>query len=584
MPLRPAASDQHRALVRAFLERFFENEITSRGTDLQSSFLWLIGLLGAPGVFMAVIQSFNWEGVFIARGFEAVGRAAFPDKALYLGLSMVATGIIVNIVWNALLLDRRDATILGVLPLRRQTILRAKLSALAIYILTISIGMHVAASVAFGAILGNHGSLAFMVRNVVAHLAAGTLASMFVFALLCALQAVALVGLGPRFFNRFSPLLQTLLVATVILTLLALPTIVRALPPTVEQAGLTPVVSERLTGSSGVTARADLDLRVKPWILDTPVLWFVGLYEWILGTADPLLTGLARTALIVTGALLAILLLTYPLGYRRTLADTLSGPARASILAYLSAWLTRGLARSPQTRASMQFLLATVARVERHRLTLALGCGAAAALALPIFLRSRSADAAGSTEWMSIPLVAMLFMTVALRLAAALPSELQSSWVFASIDADPRRLRAGVFRVLAAGVVTPIAIASVAVGWSLLGAPSAVAFGLICLAAGLLLAEALVHRFSGMPCARVWSPETVNLRKLWPFYLFFFLAFTRGMPWLAREIAGDTRAVAVTLGIAALAAVWLRLSGRARRHDDDYEINVLPHVSVLDLD
>jgi hypothetical protein len=583
------AGAQRRALSRAFLERFFENEITGRGTDLRSSFFWLIGLLGAPGVFMAVIMSWAWEGVFIARGFDAVDRAAWPDKALYLGLSIVVTGVIVSIVWNALLLDRRDAAILGVLPIKPRTILRAKLGALAVYVLVMSVGMHIAASVTFGAILGNHGSLAFIIRNIVAHLGAATLASVFVFVTLCALQALALVSLGPRLFSRFSPLLQTLLVAVVILALLILPTVVAALPPTLEQAGIEPLAdSRRLSGSSGVTARMDLDTRVKPWILNTPILWFLGLYEWILGTADPVLARLARTAVLMTGFAAVVLLVAYPLAYRRTLGDTLGGPARVSMLARLAALMLRVLARSPQTRASMQFFLATAGRVDRHRLTMALACGAAAALALPSFLESRAAAGGGvavaSTEWMSIPLVVILMVTVGLRMTASLPSELQSSWLFASIDPDPRRARTGIFRVIASCLVAPVALAAAAFAWGRMDPQTAVAFGLICLAAGLLLTEALLYTFSGMPCSRPWSPEGVSLRKLWPFYLFFFLAFTRGLPWLARQVGSDRTAIAVTLSIAALAGVALHVWGRARRHDDDYEIDVLPHVSVLDIE
>ena len=115
-PLQATVPVQRGVLARAFLERFFENEIAARSTDLTSSFFWLIGVLGAPGVFMAVMMSWTWEGVFLSRGFEAVGRAAWPDKTLYLGLGMVVTGLLVSVVWSALLLDRRDASILGVFP------------------------------------------------------------------------------------------------------------------------------------------------------------------------------------------------------------------------------------------------------------------------------------------------------------------------------------------------------------------------------------------------------------------------------------------------------------------------------------
>jgi hypothetical protein len=180
--------------------------------------------------------------------------------------------------------------------------------------------------------------------------------------------------------------------------------------------------------------------------------------------------------------------------------------------------------------------------------------------------------------------VVILMVTVGLRITASLPSELQSSWLFASIDPDPRRARAGVFRVLAGCLVAPVALAAAAFGWERMDPQAAVSFGLICFAAGLLVTEALLHTFSGMPCSRPWSAEALSLRKFWPFYLFFFLAFTRGVPWLARQVASDRTAIAVTLTVAAFAGIALRYYGRARRHDDDYEIDVLPHINVLHIE
>ena len=73
--------------------------------------------------------------------------------------------------------------------------------ALATYVVLVLVGMHLGASLAFGAILGTHGSLVYMFRNIVAHLTASTLASLFVFVVACAAQSVCLIALGPRLFG-----------------------------------------------------------------------------------------------------------------------------------------------------------------------------------------------------------------------------------------------------------------------------------------------------------------------------------------------------------------------------------------------
>jgi hypothetical protein len=537
---------------------------------------------------MAVMMSWTWELVFMGRGFEAVGRAAWPDKTFYLGLGMVVTGLLVSVVWNALLLDRRDASILGVLPLRARTILEAKLTALATYVVLVLVGMHLGASLAFGAILGNHGSLVYVLRNIAAHLTASTLASLFVFVVACAAQSVCLIALGPRLFGRFSPLLQTLLVAVVLMSLLTLPTVVSSLTPTLEQAGVAPVADARLTSSSGVTARVDLATRVKPWIVKTPVVWFLGLYESMLGTADPVLAALGKTALAATAGATVLLLVVYPLAYRRLLAETVAGSVNVSRVARMSALVSRVIGRRPQTRAAGQFLVATAGRVERHRFTIALACGAAAAFALPLFIRTPNDLAALTTsagiEWLSFPLSTMLFLAVGLRIVASLPSELQATWLVASIEPDPRRGRSGVFRLIVGLCVVPMAMAGAALGGWVEGPDLALAHGLLCLAAGLVLTEALLYQFGGMPCSRPWSPENASVRKFWPLYLLVFAVFTRGIPFLSAEVAGRPGEIAVTLVLAGAAALWLRRAGKVVRNDDDYEIDVLPHISVLNLD
>jgi len=226
--------------------------------------------------------------------------------------------------------------------------------------------------------------------------------------------------------------------------------------------------------------------------------------------------------------------------------------------------------------------------MERHRLTIALACGAAAAFALPLFVNSRSAAGVGSVltrvEWLSLPLSTMLFLAVGSRIAASLPSELQATWLFASIDPDPRRGRSGVFRLILGLCVVPMAIAGGVLGWWVGGPDLALAHGALCLAAGLILTEALLYQFGGMPCSRPWSPENASVRKFWPLYLLAFVVFTRGVPFISEEVAGRPGEIAVTLVLAGAVSVWLRRSGRAVRRDDDYEIDVLPHISVLNLD
>jgi hypothetical protein len=57
----PHEREQFLALTRAFLARFFENEITSGTDDLKTSFFWLLSFLSVPGFFLPMTMAFTWQ-------------------------------------------------------------------------------------------------------------------------------------------------------------------------------------------------------------------------------------------------------------------------------------------------------------------------------------------------------------------------------------------------------------------------------------------------------------------------------------------------------------------------------------------
>jgi len=125
----PHEREQTRALTRAFLARFFENEITSGTDDLKTSFFWLLSFLAVPGLFMPMTMAFTWQLVAMMKGPEVLRVLTRGDKAFYLGFVMIATASITAIAWNSLLADRRDGLVLGVLPVRPLVIVAMLLAA-----------------------------------------------------------------------------------------------------------------------------------------------------------------------------------------------------------------------------------------------------------------------------------------------------------------------------------------------------------------------------------------------------------------------------------------------------------------------
>jgi hypothetical protein len=536
----PRPRDQFGALVHSFLARFFENEITSGTDDLKSSFFWLLAFLMAPGLFMPLVMSFDWEMIARFRGPEVLQVLSRGDKAFYIGFSMVACALIGAIAWSSLLMDRLDGLVLGALPVRPSTVVLAKLAALGVYILLIAVGMHTVAAVAFGTLLSNHATFAFVFRSIAAHFIVPCAASAFVVLSIAAIQGVTLAVAGPRLFPRVSSLLQLALVGTIVLGLLMLP-----------------ILNVSVVGTLTGTGR-----NVRPWLLHTPPLWFLGAYEWILGADDPLLTALAKKAVLALLAATSLTAGSYPIAYRRLMASAVeSGAAigRTGVLSGLAEALTCAIARRPQHRAVSQFFLTSAFRVDRLRVVIATSLGVAAAWGLPTgFALLHETHEEPTRGVLSLSIAATVFILVGLRTAAALPADVKAGWLFEAHAPSKCQIHAALERTMFVVGVLPVAVAFAPVYWWLWGERVAGIHMLISLVTGLLVIECLLWRFDGMPSARLWDPEHLKLGKRWWLYVAVFMVFTAGIPYLERLLVGSAPGSSLLILHIAAAALLVR--------------------------
>jgi hypothetical protein len=555
MPGRPHEGAQTAALVRAFLARFFENEITAGTSDLKTSFFWLLGILMALGLFIPLQMMWSWDLIVRIRGPEFLRVVSRGDKALYLGFTMVATGVISAIAWSSLLTDRRDALILGALPVRPAVVVRAKLGALALYVLLIAVAMHALASLAFGTLLASRQPFEFLARSITAHFVVSCAAGAFVVLSVAGIQGLALTLTGPRVFSRIAPVLQVGLVGLIVLGLLLLPALNVSVVDTLREAGRNP----------------------RPWLLQTPPLWFLGAYEWVLGTDDPKLLALARTALLAVLVPAVVTLVTYPLAYRRLMASAVEwdGSLVRTRRAAVAEGLARIVGRDPGVRAAAQFFLSSAGRLERHRFAIATSLGVAAAWSLPtIVALVRDAPDEPATTLLSLPIAVMIFVLVGLRTAAALPADPGAGWLFDLHRPSRRHVHAALERTMLLLGVLPLVCGGVAMCGLLWGARVAVLHGLLLVGTGALLVQMLLWLSDAMPCGRRWEAGRLDLGRRWWLYVAVFLVFTAGLPALGRALLGNTIAsvslsVALIMAAAAVRYVSLRLPPRTGAEDGD---------------
>jgi len=516
------------ALLRAFLARFFENEVTPGSHDLKASLFWLIALLAMPGAIVPALiglaslqpvspgapdpSTWGWAMVAKYQGIDVLRVISRADKTLYIGFAMVASAILSAITWSSVLPDRRDSLVLGVLPVRPASIIGAKLVAVCTYVAIVSVAMHTLASLSFGSFLAAENTAGFAVRGIAAHFVASCAASVFVCLVVVAVQGLALAIVGPRRFTRASPILQAVLVGTVVLGLVTLP----------------------MVSSSVVDSLAGHGTHARPWILNTPPLWFLGVYESVLGAPGPVLQQLAATAVAAMAIVLLVILVTYPIACRRLLlldAVERAGFGRVGRTAVLARLVVRISGRSPETRAVAQHFLSTIGRVGQHRFVMAMALGAAAVWGLPSWmLLASSLPAAPRADLLSLPIAAMLFILAGMRICAVLPSELPAAWLFETYRPSREGIHQALERTMLALGVAPIALVS-AIGYGVFWGPTVGFLHAGCTAAvGALLVQSMLWRFEPVPCAQPWAPPAGHLRKWWPLYLLAFAAVTRGLP------------------------------------------------------
>jgi hypothetical protein len=372
-------------------------------------------------------------------------------------------------------------------------------------------------------------------------------------------------------FNRVSALLQMTLIALVVLGLIALPAMSLGVVDTVQGTGA----------------------HVQAWILATPPVWFLGVYEVVLGTTSQTSWKLAQDAFLASVLSSAVAASCYPLAYRRVMRDAVEHPDGVGRIpvAMLARWFPVAIARQGGTRAAVQFMLTSIGRVDRNRFAIALAGGAALAWATPTLVRWRSIldqwSAADQRVVLALPLAAMTFMLVGLRVAVSIPSDLRARWVFHTVDLPRNTLRACVRRVMLALVVVPFAVAAGLSGSALWHARIGLTHAAWCFSLGCLLTEMLVSRVDAMPCAAAWRPEHAKLRTRWPVYLFAFMilcgAGRFSLTGLESYLFQSPAWNAVIAGVLLVAALGVRVVSSNRGELPVEEPETFNAVAVLDL-
>jgi len=517
-------------LTRHFFRQFFQNELVARGTEARLTVVHILAVLAVPPIFYTIYLVFTYDNVWWNCPWQYTA-VSLVDHCRFVMMSMIVIGFVAIIEWDALFLDRRDFAILTPLPVPVATIFTAKIAALLLFLGLFIVDVAGVPTILYPIVetMGIRADVPFLrlCDMMAAHGVAVFGASAFIFLFVAAVHGVLINILHPRTFKVVSRCFQLAAIVALLLTLFLL------LPVT---SGLVPVwaAAHRAGGFF--------------WF---PPLWFVGVYQTLLGPAGELFHSLAGTAALALGAVTLVCATAYIINYKRhtrRMLDAVETPHRFAA-ADAAHWLLNHLVlRRPLERATYFFTMNTLVRSTKHRLYLAAYAGVGFALAafgiiqMMVYaedLRAAVLLSRPNQALLSIPLILSFFLLSGMRVVFTIPAEVRANWIF-QIAGDEHRLDcwAGVRKVM---IIRALLLHAAffpiyAVLWEW---PAALEQLILNVMLSLILIELLLMNFRKIPFTCSYQPGKANLAVLGIAYWFAFATYAYTMAALERWLLQD---------------------------------------------
>lgn len=557
-------------LFREFFGQFFASETVTSDIRLRQTIIAIAAFLITPG-FILSVQVFPVLNYAQLRAPALVEPLTRFLVTIFVTFSTVSVGLIAAFVWDALSFDRRDAMILGPLPVPRSTIVAAKLAAMTAFLLGTSLAVNVVTSVPFSFASSNRFGLVF--RHFAAQLVATSLAAVFVFSVIVILRSLAGMIARGHVAALVGSAMQCFFVTSLLCLIMLVPTSLNLVP--------------RGRGNGMQVVMATLPA----WL---PTNWFMAIYIHLRGTAGPESTLTAGRAVLATlGAAAGAVLMTVA-GFQRQLQRALAPPPSAGVIG--SARINRAIAAAmvgPNrvARATGDFIITTLMRNRTQQAPVALN----AAIGLALFIvgvAGRGGVAATGRApafVLAAPLALLYWTCIGVRASFFVPSELPASWTFRAIAPAATSAYALATRAAVVALVGPPAVLlALALGGVVGGWRTATMHAAFITFVVVALADFIVLTIDGIPFTRPYRPGHARLKTRWPLYLIGSYAFGEGGARLELQAMTDLQGSLLLLaGAAAIVAVFewaVRHAGRrwSMQADDEVDGDAVT-VTTLDL-
>jgi hypothetical protein len=572
---RASDRDAFRHLFREFFAQLFASESAMSDHQVKVAMIGILAFLITPSLFLPVRLAERFELASL-RFPLMVDPLTRVNATMFVTFAVVAVGLIAAFEWDALAFDRRDAMVLGPLPVPGRTIVTAKLAALGALLFLASSGINLLTAVTFSLVATTHQPFAVTVRLFAAHLVTTMSASAFVFCSLVTIRAT--LGVSTRGLVALGTLFQFAMMTALLCFIIFVPSSLQF------QWHQVPHHPRQLVGVRMPP--------IPPWM---PTRWFVALYDVIRGSAhqgsplEPLI------AVVLTIGSIAAAVVAVRLGYRQQLRAALAPSASEGTTA--AARHVRALARvlagrRASARGIADFMVATLARNRAQHAPIAMNAALGAAM-IVIELTRRGSDFAGlfHASWAlsRVPFLLAYWLAVGLRASFFVPSELPAAWTFRTSATEGLRSSHSAIRgATAALLVPPLAILTFVLSALVSDWADALAHATFAALAVLLLVEMVALTVPFIPYARPYESGHAKLKTRWPLYAIGVYLFAYALVRIERAYRSDSTSFGLLLlflvGTIAALDVIGEIKARQRTTEPLQEFGVDGgRIAVLDL-
>ena len=218
---------QVRLLARTFFVRLFESDLMPPGLPQVQLVIWSVVLVATPALTLPGVFIQKYTRLWYEPG--TLGPAIATDRLVLLTLAMIAAGLVAIVVWENALPDRRDARILGALPVSTRAFVTGRLLALAQLFSLFFATLGLIPSVFFSGIAAAYDEPGGFVGMSIAQLAAALAGALTTFCGVIALQCIVISSLGRAMAQRAAVVIQMLFAIALVQMIVFLPSLGRSM-------------------------------------------------------------------------------------------------------------------------------------------------------------------------------------------------------------------------------------------------------------------------------------------------------------------------------------------------------------------